>query len=125
MLWGLFALGWLIVLLSTFLISHFELFGLKQVYLNMRGATAASPQFRQPFFYKMVRHPLYSGFFLAFWATPVMTVGHLALALGLSAYMLLAIRYEEKDLVELFGDDYETYRANVGMLAPRIRRGSL
>ena len=122
LLWGLFALGWLIVLLSTFLISHFELFGLKQVYLHLRGAAAAAPIFRQPFFYKMVRHPLYSGFFLAFWATPVMTMGHLLLALGMSAYMLIAIRYEERDLVGLFGEDYETYRKNVGMLTPRLRR---
>lgn len=122
LLWSLFAIGWLIVLLSTFLISHFELFGLKQVWLNLRGRAAAAPQFRQPFFYKLVRHPLYSGFFLAFWATPVMSVGHLLLALGMSAYMLIAIRYEERDLVQLFGDDYETYRRNVGMLAPRMRR---
>jgi methanethiol S-methyltransferase len=121
-LWGLFGLGWAIVLLSTFLISHFELFGLKQVYLNMRGAAAAAPIFRQPFFYKLVRHPLYSGFFIAFWATPEMTMGHLLLALGMSAYMLIAIRYEERDLVRLFGDDYESYRKNVGMLAPRLRR---
>ena len=122
LLWGLFGLGWLIVLLSTFLISHFELFGLKQVYLHLRGAAAAAPVFRQPFFYKMVRHPLYSGFFLAFWATPVMTAGHLLLAFGMSAYMLIAIRYEERDLVRLFGHDYENYRKNVGMLTPRVKR---
>jgi methanethiol S-methyltransferase len=120
--WILFALGWLIVLLSTFLISHFELFGLKQVWRNMTGAAAAAPQFRQPFFYKLVRHPLYAGFFLAFWATPHMTMGHLLLALGMSAYMLIAIRYEERDLVGLFGEDYETYRRTTGMLTPRIRR---
>jgi protein-S-isoprenylcysteine O-methyltransferase Ste14 len=122
LLWAVFALGWLVVLLSTFLISHFELFGLKQVYLHLRGSTAEGPQFRKPFFYKLIRHPLYSGFFLAFWATPVMTSGHLLLALGMSAYMLVAIRYEERDLVQLFGDDYETYRRDVGMLTPRTRR---
>jgi protein-S-isoprenylcysteine O-methyltransferase Ste14 len=122
LIWALFALGWLIVLLSTFLISHFELFGLKQVWRNMTGAAAAAPQFRQPFFYKLVRHPLYAGFFLAFWATPHMTTGHLLLALGMSTYMLIAIRYEERDLVALFGDDYEAYRRNTGMLTPRIRR---
>lgn len=122
LLWALFGLGWLIVLLSTFLISHFELFGLKQVYLNLRGGAPAEPQFRQPFFYRLVRHPLYSGFFLAFWATPVMTIGHLLLALGMSVYMVIAIRYEERDLVQLFGDDYEHYRRDVGMLTPRMRR---
>ncbi len=121
-LWALFALGWLVVLVSTFLLSHFELFGLKQVWLNLRGAAAAAPQLRQPLFYKFVRHPLYSGFFLAFWATPVMSAGHLILAIGMSAYMLIAIRYEERDMVGLFGQDYEKYRADVGMLTPRMRR---
>jgi methanethiol S-methyltransferase len=121
-LMGLFALGWLIVLLSTFLISHFELFGLKQVWGNLRGAEPAEPVFRQPFFYKFVRHPLYTGFFLAFWATPEMTAGHLLFAAGMSIYMLIAIRYEERDLVGLFGRDYEEYRGRVGMLTPRLRR---
>ena len=122
LLWALFAAGWLVVLTSTFLISHLELFGLKQVYLNMRGRAAAAPQFRQPFFYKLVRHPLYSGFFLAFWATPVMSVGHFVLALGMSGYMLVAIGYEERDLVGHFGEDYENYRRTVGMLAPKLGR---
>ena len=121
LLWGLFGLGWAIVLLSTFLISHFELFGIKQVYLHLRGVTADGPRFRQPFFYKMVRHPLYSGFFLAFWATPEMTIGHFVLAAGMSIYMLVAIRLEERDLVGLFGDQYEHYRRSVGMLTPRLR----
>lgn len=121
-IWSLFALGWLVVLLTTFLISHFELFGLKQVYLHLRGGAPAEPRFRKPLFYRLVRHPLYSGFFLAFWAAPVMTVGHLVLALGMSAYMLIAIRYEERDLVSAFGADYESYRQDVGMLTPRLRR---
>jgi protein-S-isoprenylcysteine O-methyltransferase Ste14 len=121
-LWALFGLGWLVVLLSTFLISHFELFGLKQVWRHARGKAAEPMSFRQPFFYKLVRHPLYSGFFIAFWATPVMTAGHLVLALGMSAYMLIAIRYEERDLVDAFGSDYEAYRSRVGMLTPRVRR---
>ena len=123
-LWALFALGWLIVLLSTFLINHFELFGLQQAWFHARGRQAAPPQFRQPLLYKHVRHPLYAGFFLAFWATPQMSYGHLLLALGMSVYMLIAIRYEERDLVGLFGDDYDEYRRRVGMLTPRFRRTS-
>ena len=121
-IWAIFWIGWLTVLLSTFLINHFELFGLQQTWFNLRGRQAAAPQLRQPFFYRWVAHPLYAGFFLAFWAAPQMTVGHLLLALGLSIYMLIAIRYEESDLTDLFGDDYRRYRANVGMLVPRIRR---
>jgi len=119
---ALFGSGWLIVLLSTFLINHFELFGLQQAWFNMRGRAEAAPQFRQPLFYRVVRHPLYAGFFLAFWATPRMSYGHLLLALGMSAYMLIAIRYEERDLVGVFGKDYEDYRGRVGMLTPRMRR---
>jgi protein-S-isoprenylcysteine O-methyltransferase Ste14 len=121
-LWALFWIGWATVLISTFLINHFELFGLQQAWLFVRGREAAAPRFYQPFFYKWVRHPLYLGFFLAFWATPQMTAGHLLLALGMSVYMLIAIRYEEHDLVGLFGKDYEDYRQNVGMLTPRFRR---
>ncbi|WP_232494006.1 methanethiol S-methyltransferase [Novosphingobium kaempferiae] len=121
-LWVLFAVGWLLVLLSTFLINHFELFGLQQVYLHARGQSAAAPRFRQPLFYRFVRHPLYSGFLIAFWATPAMSGGHLLLALGMTAYILIAIGYEERDLVGLFGRDYEDYRAKVGMLAPRWGR---
>jgi methanethiol S-methyltransferase len=123
LLWTLFGAGWVIVLVSTYLISHFELFGLKQVWLHWRRAAAEAPRFHQPFFYKLVRHPLYSGFFLAFWATPVMTVSHLIFALGMSAYMLIAIRYEERDLVGMFGADYEQYRQDVGMLTPKLGRG--
>lgn len=121
-LYALFAAGWGIVLLSTFLISHFELFGLKQVWSHARSAAAVEPQFRTPFFYKLVRHPLYSGFILAFWAIPVMTAGHLLLAAAMFGYILIAIQHEERDLIGLFGDRYVAYRGQVGMLAPRLRR---
>ncbi|HEX6217983.1 MAG TPA: isoprenylcysteine carboxylmethyltransferase family protein [Sphingomicrobium sp.] len=119
---ALFWLGWATVLLSTFLINHFELFGLQQAWLNLRKRAAAPHEFRQPFLYKFVRHPLYLGFFLAFWSTPRMTTGHLLLAVGMSVYMLIAIRYEERDLVALFGKDYEDYQGRVGMLTPRLRQ---
>ena len=122
LLWALFAAGWSIVLLSTFLINHFELFGLAQVWMHWRGRAVAEPRFHQPLLYKLVRHPLYFGFFLAFWATPVMSLGHLLLAAGMSVYMLIAIQYEERDLVRLFGSDYEEYRRRVGMLTPRLSR---
>lgn len=123
-LWALFAAGWGIVLLSTFLINHFELFGLQQAWLNLSGRDAAAPVFHQPLLYKWVRHPLYLGFFIAFWATPQMSYGHLLLSIGVSIYMLIAIRYEERDLVHLFGSQYVEYRTRVGMLIPGIgRRG--
>lgn len=121
-LWLLFASGWLIVLLSTFLINHFELFGLQQAWLHMSGREAQAPELRQPFFYRWVAHPLYAGFFVAFWSTPRMTVGHLLFALAMSIYILIAIRYEERDLRGLFGKDYEQYRSSVGGLIPRFRR---
>lgn len=117
-LWVIFGLGWGLVLLSTFLINHFELFGLQQVWLHLRQRAAAAPQFYQPLLYKFVRHPLYLGFIIAFWATPVMTLGHLVLAIGMSIYMLVAIPIEERDMVDLFGDDYRAYQSRVGMLVP-------
>ncbi len=121
-LWGLFALGWGIVLLSTFLINHFELFGLQQAWFHARDREAAAPQLREPLLYRLVRHPLYSGFFLAFWSTPQMSYGHLLFALGMSVYMLIGVRHEERDLVDMFGEDYEDYRQRVGMMTPRMRR---
>jgi protein-S-isoprenylcysteine O-methyltransferase Ste14 len=123
-LWALFWAGFGIVLVSTFLINHFELFGLQQAWLHVTGREAESPELRQPLFYRWIAHPLYAGFFLAFWATPHMTYGHLLLAVVLSIYMLIAIRYEEHDLTNLFGEDYRRYRAGVGMLLPRFRRRS-
>jgi len=121
-LWALFGLGWAIVLVSTFLISHFELFGLAQVWNHSRSAEPAPPVFRTPLFYKRVRHPLYSGFILAFFATPAMSVGHLVLAMGMLAYILIAIVHEERDLVASFGKDYEDYRGRAGKLIPRFGR---
>ena len=122
LLWLGFWVGWLLVLVSTFLINHFELFGLQQAWFHLRGREAAPAQFRQPSLYKWVRHPMMLGFFLAFWAAPEMTVGHLILAGGMSAYILVALRYEERDLAGMFGKDYEAYRDEVGMLTPRFRR---
>ena len=123
-LWAMFWGGFGIVLISTFLINHFELFGLQQAWLNLRGREPDAPELRQPLFYRWVAHPLYAGFFLGFWSTPHMTAGHLLLAVGLSIYMLIAIRYEERDLTGLFGEDYRRYRASVGGLVPRFIRRS-
>ena len=122
MIWALFWIGWITVLISTFLINHFELFGLQQAWFNMRGREGDKPELRQPLFYRWVAHPMMSGFFLAFWAAPQMTISHLLLALGMSVYILIALRYEEHDLTDLFGDDYRRYRSGVGMLTPRFRR---
>jgi protein-S-isoprenylcysteine O-methyltransferase Ste14 len=125
LIWVVFWLGWGMVLLSTFLLNHFELFGLQQAWFHVRGRPWEKPVFRQPLFYRWIRHPLYLGFFMAFWAAPEMTAGHLLLAGGMSVFMLIAIQYEEKDLVALFGRDYEDYRQRAGMLLPRFRRRSL
>ena len=111
-------IGWVIVFASTFLINHFELFGLHQVANNLSGRPMPAPRFRVPLFYKFVRHPLYLGFILAFWAAPTMTVGHLLFAGVTTAYILVAIQLEERDLVALFGDDYRRYRKRVSMLLP-------
>ena len=115
---GLCLFGWALVFLSTFLLNHFELFGLQQVIHNLAGRSAAEPKFRTPFLYKLVRHPLYLGFIIAFWATPTMTVGHLLFAGVTTAYILVAIMLEERDLVDLFGDEYKRYRQRVAMLLP-------
>ncbi len=122
--WGVFALGWLIVLLSTFMISHFELFGLSQAWLNLRQRAAVAPRFHTPLFYRVVRHPLYSGFAIAFWATPAMSWGHLLLAAGMTAYILVAIVFEERDLTAMFGDAYCDYRTRVGKLVPGLGKSA-
>lgn len=120
-LYGVFALGWGVVLVSTFLINHFDLFGFRQVWLYLVGKRYTPLPFKTPMFYKYVRHPLYVGWFLAFWATPVMTVTHLVFALATTAYILIAIQLEERDLLEIH-PEYRGYREQVPMLVPRPGR---
>jgi protein-S-isoprenylcysteine O-methyltransferase Ste14 len=117
-----FAFGWLLVLVTTFLINHFDLFGLRQVWKYFRGVPYRPLKFVTPGPYKLVRHPLYVGWLCAFWFTPTMTVAHLVFALATTAYILIAIRLEERDLVDIHGDDYLAYRKNTPMLMPRLRR---
>ncbi len=115
---GLSLVGWVIVFTSTFLINHFELFGLHQVANNLTGHPMPAPRFRMPLYYKFVRHPIYLGFIIAFWAAATMTVGHLLFAAVTSAYILVGIMLEEHDLIDLFGDEYRRYKERVSMLIP-------
>lgn len=119
-MYALFFGGFLLVLLSTFIIDHFDLFGLRQVLLNFQQKAYTHHDFKVTFFYKFVRHPLYAGFVLAFWATPRMTMGHLLFAMGMTVYILIAIHYEERDLVNFHGAAYSKYRTRVPMLIPRL-----
>lgn len=118
----LFWLGWGLILVATFLISHFELFGVKQALDTLRPTKPVDGSFRTPMLYKVVRHPMYMGFLISFWATPEMTVGHLVFALTSTIYILIGSQLEEKDLVEIFGEKYRNYQKNVGMLLPSLRR---
>ncbi len=122
LVWGLFWTGWMIVLISTFLISHSDLFGLRQVYLHMKGEKYTYIAFTTPFLYQFVRHPIMLGFLIAFWTTPDMTLSHLVFAAGTTVYILLALRLEEQDLVNCYGAGYEAYQQRASMILPLPRK---
>jgi methanethiol S-methyltransferase len=121
-LWALFWLGWAIALAATFMVSHFDLFGLRQVYLAWRGKPYTHISFHVRWLYRLVRHPLMLGFLIAFWATPTMTAGHLLFSIVMTGYILIATQLEEHDLVEVLGDEYRDYRRQVPGLLPWPRR---
>jgi protein-S-isoprenylcysteine O-methyltransferase Ste14 len=122
LLWGTFWLGWALVLVSTFLINHFELFGLQQVFARLTGREMPASGFKTPLLYRYVRHPLYLGILFSLWSVPLMSAGHLLFSMGLSSYIFVGIWFEERDLVAQFGERYRRYRAEVGMLVPRRSR---
>ncbi|BBZ37852.1 methanethiol S-methyltransferase [Mycobacterium conspicuum] len=122
--WVLFGLGWVMALTATFLINHFDLFGLRQVYLASRGKPYTDIDFHVRLLYRLVRHPLMLGFLIAFWSAPTMTAGHLLFAAGMTTYILIAVHFEERDLVAALGDQYRDYRREVPMLLPRPRGGA-
>ncbi len=120
--YAVYGLGWALVLFATFLINHFDLFGLRQVYLNLRNKPYRDLPFGTPLLYRIVRHPLYVGWIIVFWATPVMTAAHLVFAIGCTGYILAAIRLEERDLIAAHGESYRQYRRRVPMLIPSIKQ---
>jgi protein-S-isoprenylcysteine O-methyltransferase Ste14 len=122
-LWALFWAGWALVLLSTFLIDHFDLFGMRQVHLYARGRAYRHLDFQISGLYRYVRHPLLLGFLITFWVTPLMTVGHLVFAAAMTTYILVAVQFEERDLARFHGEPYEDYRRRVPMLLPVPRLG--
>jgi protein-S-isoprenylcysteine O-methyltransferase Ste14 len=124
LLWGLFAGGWLLVFAASLMIDHFDLFGIRQVWLYLRGRPYTPLPFRTPWLYGQIRHPLYVGWAVAFWATPTMTLGHLLLAAAMTLYMLIAVVFEERDLVDYFGANYTAYQRRVPMFIPTLGSNS-
>lgn len=120
-LWAIFALGWIIAFIATLLISHFELTGLQQTWAYLRGKRAPKPGFRTPFLYKVVRHPMQLGVLLAFWSAPTMTVGRLLFAAGMTAYIVIGLHFEERDLLRYFGQQYRDYQQTTPMLIPGLQ----
>ena len=124
-IYSVFFTGWIVVFVATCLVSHFDLFGLRQVWLNFMGKPYTNLKFTMPGPYKLVRHPMYVGWILVFWSTPTMTAGHLFFALGTTVYILVAIQFEEQDLTNAHGVDYVNYRNEVPMLIPRLNTGTI